>query len=62
MKIKCIGFENGEVKEKAEMDFDVEEYLSIALEEMTEKELEEYKRHKQERNERVYKKFEGEER
>ena len=63
MKIKCIGFNNGEIEEKAELDFDVEEYVTLALEEMTPEEFKLYKQHKKERNERVYKKFEeGEER
>lgn len=61
MKLKCITFNNEGIQEKQELDFDIEEYVSIALEEMTEKELQLYKQHKKNRNERVYKKFEGEE-
>lgn len=52
MKINYLGFKNGEPEEKGEMDFKSDEYESIKLNDI------EYEKHKKERNERVYKKFE----
>ena len=52
MKINYLGFKNGKVEEKGEMDFKADEYESIKLNDI------EYEKHKKERNERVYKKFE----
>lgn len=57
MKINCLGFKNRKVEEKEEMDFKSAEYKSIKLNDI------EYEKHKKERNQRVYKRFEkGEER
>lgn len=52
MKINYLGFKNGKVEEKGEMDFTVKEYESIKLNDI------EYEKHKKERNQRIYKKFE----
>lgn len=62
MKINYLGFKNGEPEEKGEKDFDLKKYISIPLEKMTSKDYEDYKKHKQERNARILKKMEREER
>lgn len=62
MKINYLGFKNGETEEKGEKDFDLKEFIGIPLEEMTSKDYEDYKKHKQERNQRIFKKMEREER
>lgn len=62
MKINYLGFKNGKAEEKGEMDFNIKEFISVPLEDMTSKDYEEYKKHKQERNARMFKKMERGER
>ena len=44
MKINYLGFKNGEPEEKGEKDFNLKEFISIPLEEMTSKDYEDYKK------------------
>ena len=62
MKINYLGFKNGKAEEKGEKDFGLKEFISIPLEDMTSKDYEEYKKHKQERNQRMFRKMERGER
>lgn len=60
MEIRFVGFNKNGVKEKGEKDFDLKEFISIPIEDMTKEDLELYKKHKQERNARVCKRMEME--
>lgn len=58
IKIRVAELTTEEIIPVAEIDLsEVEEYIEIPLEPMTEEELKKYEEYKRKRNERVYRKF-----